>query len=115
MKRLLVLGFLCLAVCGCENFKGDKGDTGLPGGTGEVGIVSGVVTGDLMNVFSGDITLPASISVYLKDPSVSQIELPYFLPGLGVNAYYLIFPGKVQIFNAQLAGATSYEIYIVKE
>jgi len=99
---------------GCNKLKGDRGDKGDPG-PGRVYIITGPLSSNSQTVAHRDIRLPANIAVYLKDGIGFEAELPYYLPGLGMNAYALISEANVIIYNGLLAGANSFEIVVVTQ
>lgn len=107
MKRLAIT-LLALGLMSCKGPQGDKGDKG----PGAVTNLSGIVSSNSFYVFNSAITPNANVFVSIGD-GFSFTELPYFLPAQGFNTYYMISPGSVQIFNAQLAGATAYKITVV--
>lgn len=117
MKYLLI----CLSVVfmlGCKGKQGDPGATGLQGatGAGRIEIFSGPVASNDFTVWDPLFSEASIVSVYLSD-GTDVSELPYFLPGLGINTYFLYTPvsDQIRIFNASAALATQYLISIVIE
>lgn len=116
MRYAIVLSLLFLV--SCKGPKGEQGPVGpgapssAPVNAPDILTFEGVITGNLMFV-----SVPSSgeysLSVYIGD-SISMTELPYFLPGEGVNTYYLADSNSVDIYNASLAGATRYRIVLVR-
>lgn len=115
-KKLMLLSiFTVLALSGCK-LKGDRGDKGDQG-PGTIKIYSGPI---LSNVF--DVTIPeipteiAQITAYIDNGSV-WIELPFYIPAQGVNAYNYYAPssnsGTMTFGNCQLAGALEWEVVVI--
>lgn len=116
MKKVLAVAFLACLAMGCKGEKGDKGDRGITGLTGPSGsfeLVSGSVSSNSFSVTDSRFSGVAQITVYVGD-ATSLSELPYFLPASGVNTYFIFKPNTntVEIYNAQLAGATIYIIAV---
>lgn len=107
MKRLMIT-MLLLTLFSCKGPQGDKGDKG----PGTVTNLSGIVSSNSFYVYNSAITPNANIFVSIGD-GLSFTELPYFLPSLGYNTYYMISPGSILIVNALSAGATAYKITVV--
>lgn len=117
MRYAVVLALL--ATLGCKGPKGEAGPPGAPAPAGapvnapDILTFEGGVVGNLMFVSVPLSTGEYSLSVYIGD-AISFTELPYFLPAEGVNTYYLADTNSVDIYNAQLAGATRYRIVLVR-
>lgn len=116
MKKIFLLSVLCLLSAGCKGPKGDPGSGGIQGvrGPGDLEMLSGSVTSNSFTVTDSRIGQASVITIYLTD-GTSVIELPYYLPGAGVNAFSDARPlaNAVDIFNAQTAGATGYIISLI--
>jgi hypothetical protein len=109
MKRLLAI-LLCLSLIGCKGPKGDQGDPG----PGRVSALTGIIPSDFFTVTDSRLSSNSNVAVYIGSFSSNQwAELPYFLPLVGVNTYYLLKAGRIEIYNAQTAGGLSYNIVIV--
>ena len=114
MKKVILIIAVCLMGLGCNKLKGERGDKGDPG-PGRVYIITGLLTSNLTVVNNQTIQTPANIAVYLSDVLGDKVELPYFMPGLGYNAFSVISTGKVEIYNGLIAGADRFEIIIVTQ
>lgn len=114
--KIKIAAILILMLGACKSTKGEKGDTGITGarGPGQMEVLTGPVTSNDFTVTDSRIGNSLSGSVYIGD-STNLIESPYFLPGLGINTYYIATPGqsKIQILNASSAGATRYVIVLI--
>jgi len=118
MKTLMIAVAL-LAVVGCKGPAGDKGDpgqAGIPGrpGPGAFVFLNGSVSSNDFIVTDSRIAQADQISVYLGD-GTNNSQLPYFLPAVGINTFYLFRPGQVEIYNAMTAGATRYVVEIITQ
>ena len=113
-KKTILIIAVCLIGLGCNKLKGERGDKGDPG-PGRVYIVTGFLTSNETVVNNFTIRTPANIAVYLADGLGDKVELPYFLPDFGYNAYAVISTGRVDIYNGILAGADRFEIIIVTQ
>jgi hypothetical protein len=120
--RFAAVALLSVFLFACKGEKGDTGDTGARGPSGPVSsppnspdilTFEGAVTSNDQFVFIGDTGDNYAISVYIG-AGTSFSELPYFLPAQGVNAFFVAGGLQVEIFNAQLAGATNYRIVLVR-
>lgn len=118
MKKLLMVALLGLAV-GCKGpagSKGDKGENGIQGarGPGQIEILTGSVLSDSMTYTDSRISSAKLVTVYLINDG-KYIELPYFLPGEGVNVYPVVdgFNNTIQVMNGQLAGGSDVVIVLV--
>lgn len=113
MKRMLMAGLLVLAV-GCKGPKGDQGPQGVagPGGAGKVDVIAGVVSSNFFRVTDSRIKTTSNVTVLIGIGG-SFVELPVFIPVDGVNSLAVVFNGYVEIYNAQLANASSYQIVIL--
>lgn len=111
MKKWLLI---CMVLVACKGKQGDKGDNGVQGlrGPGQIEIITGSVSGNDFNVFDSRISPSKQISVYLNSGGAA-VEMPYFLPASGVNAYDVITPGKIEIVNGSIAGATGYTVILI--
>ena len=102
---------------GCQGDKGDQGPPGpagpLPDPSAEILTLEGIVASNDFTVAAPLDSTSIAISVYVGD-ATDVAELPYYLPGFGVNAFFVARLGEVQIINALLAGANSYRIVIVR-
>jgi hypothetical protein len=118
MKKLMVIAALMTLAAGKgpAGSKGDPGSTGLPGrqGPGAFVFLSGNVTSNDFTVTDSRISQADQISVYLGD-GTNAAQLPYFLPALGYNTFYLFRQNQVEIFKAVDAGATRYTIEIITQ
>ena len=112
MKKLIVAGLLLVAVAGCKGPQGSKGDAGSPG-PGTITNYSGSITSDLQTVYIPAYDGGAGLSVFIGD-STGMAELPYFMPGIGFNAYYIAQVGKVVLYNTMTAGGLTYKIMVIK-
>ena len=119
IKVLPVALMLTLASLGCKGEKGSQGPTGPAGPlsdpSAEIITLEGVVPSNDFTVLAPLDSTSIAISVYVGDILGDVIELPVWLPGPGLNAYFLARTGEVQIINALLAGANSYRIVIIRE
>lgn len=109
--------FMSLLLLGaCKGPAGSKGDAGLPGkpGAGSFVFINGNVSSDDFTVSDSRISAADQIGVYVGD-GTNAAQLPYFLPGLGVNTFYVFRPGQVEIVNAVKANATKYVIEIIEQ
>ena len=123
MKPYLRILLIIISMFSLNSCKGDKGDAGPAGATGPAGplpdpsaeilTLEGAVTSNDFTVAAPLDSSSIAISVYVGD-ATDVAELPYWLPGSGVNTFFLARLGEVQIFNAVLAGAISYRIVIVR-
>ena len=115
MKKLLLLGCFSLLVMGCVK-KGEKGDAGMAGlrGPGSFEMLLGPVSSDNFTVTDSRISQAKQITVYLSD-GTNLVEMPYFLPASGVNAFFIAAPinSQIQIVNGVEADATSYVIVLI--
>lgn len=111
-NKLTVLSLVSfLFLFGCKGEKGETGARGPAGNTFE--LVTGSVPNNAFAVTDNRFINVSQMSVYVGD-GTSLSELPYYLPASGVNAYCLYKPAthSVEIYNAQLAGATIYVIAV---
>lgn len=115
MKKVMLIAALALLI-GCKGPSGDKGDTGIQGarGPGRIEVLSGVVLYNDFTIFDSRITQASQVTVYLTAQG-EMIELPYYLPALGYNAYDIITPslGKIEIVNGLLANAGGFVIVLL--
>lgn len=114
MKKLVLLFLLASIGIGCKGQKGDRGEAGLQGARGASGsfeLISGAVSNNAFTVSDSRLSTASQLTVYIGD-AISLSELPYYLPASGVNTYFLFKPATdaVEIYNAQLAGASTYII-----
>lgn len=107
---LAVLGAFSLV--GCEK-KGDKGDQGDPG-PGQITVYNGSITSNTQIISVAALTSNSLVSVYVGAGG-EWSELPYFMPGAGINTYYISENYVVTIYNAQTAAATSYKIVVIND
>lgn len=115
-KKLIYLVTVILIMgLGCKGPAGDKGDTGARGLTGPLGpigpakvvlINSSVISDDFV-ITDPRLATATAVLVY-NVAGGTTINLPYYLPVIGKNTYYLWTPSlsKVEIYNAQTAAAT---------
>jgi len=121
MRKMIVASILLLAM-GCKGPTGSTGAAGSKGDPGHIGIpgpgafvfLNGNVTSDDFTVTDSRISQADQISVYLGD-GTNNLQLPYFLPGIGINTFYAFRPNQVEIFNAKKAAATKYVVEIITQ
>lgn len=108
MRKILAIVFIGSMFLGC---RGKQGDRGAEGPSGHTELIYGQVTSNQFTVTDSRFSQAYSILVYLSD-GTSGTELPYYLPTLGFNTYYVATPSqnKVVIYNGVSAGATNYII-----
>jgi len=118
MKKLIAV-VLMLAVVGCKGpagSKGDKGENGIQGarGPGQIEILTGAILSDSMTFTDSRIASAKLVTIYLINDG-KYIELPYFLPGEGVNVYPIVngSANTIQVINGQLAGASSCVVVLI--
>lgn len=77
-------------------------------------VISGPVISDDFVVTDSRIAHASQINVYLNT-SGSLVQMPIYLPALGLNALYIATPSasKIELFRSQLAGASQYVIVII--
>ncbi len=120
MKKIIkVLPLICLLALGCKVKQGDQGPPGPAGPlsdpSAEILTLEGVVTSNDFTVSAPLDSTSIALAVYIQDSTGDVIELPVWVPASGVNALFLARTGEIQIINAQLAGAVSYRIVIIRE
>jgi len=115
MKRsIIVIGILLMI--GCKGPAGDRGQEGKLGPTGptQIAVVSQNVMGNYMVISDPRLNQASGILVYNAN-SGSVASLPYYLPAIGINTYYVWTPGNsvVEIYNSQSAGAAQVVVTII--
>lgn len=113
---ILAVAVLSISACkGKDGSEGPRGPAGLPGPSGQapINIIDGSVTSNDFLVTDSRIGEAAGILVYVGNPG-GLVQLPVYSPGGGYNVLYVITPsGAIEIFNAQLAGFSTYWIVLV--
>ena len=112
MKFKLYL-FVLLLLGACKGPVGSKGDKGDHGPGSVIYMYEGTVPNNLFNVNTPKVTNNSIVTVSIGDATGHWSELPYYLPGLGYNAYFIARPGFVEIGNALSAGASYYKVQVI--
>ena len=114
--RFFIASLLCLFLAGCGQF-GQKllgvedGKDGI-NGAGTIQQITGGIFNNNFTVFDSRIKTTSNITVIIGGGG-EWAELPYFLPASGVNTFFIIKSGSIQIINASLAGGTGYVVTII--
>jgi hypothetical protein len=107
MKKIMLVGLCLIGLLGCKGKNGRDGSNATP--FKQSVILTGSITSDDFTIYNGDIGKATQVSVYLNAGN-QAMELPYFLPGYGVNTFYVATPTSVRFRNCALAGGTNYII-----
>lgn len=131
-KTILLILLLPLLIGGCKRKDGDqgppgargstgsqglKGDTGSKGDTGptEVVILTAIIPSNQFTVTDSRLNTNNQMNILVGSYTFDTwAELPYYLPSKGINTYFILSTGSVEIFNGLEAGGLSYIIQIIE-